>query len=514
MDPVSATASVIAIYQLASTVSGLCFRYSQGVRQADRDADLVIHEINIFQRYLQSLKGILANENLANYGTDRLRSLEEIIVGESAALNLCRQDLEDIQTKLVKAQSGGRFKETVRKLSWPLKKEELYKKLNTLKKFAEAVDRAINVDNNEIIRGIDSRTQQIQRSLKFMELQEKRQEALFQRSQEQLRTEETKQKILDWLAHPDRSEIHEITRRTRNDRAKTGRWFLDGPVFQEFRDNSQSVLWLHGDSGCGKSVLCSAIIDEILALQRSDSVPQLAYWYSTVTDKRRTSFDCFLRALVAQLVLNFSVPPFLQDLWNDRNMGREAPKRADLIQTIRIILVAEPSHHHFIIIDALDESDEAERAELMRLISSLALLEVDIHILVTSRTYTLGVEKGMKAITNFYNVAIEGQKADLDISAHVQDRLDNDDAFAKWPPQLRQVINEALVSQAGGMFRWVDCQLQAVQECQKPAEVKKALKALPVNLHEIYARDLAKVKKGASQDVLRLLDWIAFPQRK
>ena len=76
------------------------------------------------------------------------------------------------------------------------------------------------------------------------------------------------------------------------------------------------------------------------------------------------------------------------------------------------------------------------------------------------------------------------------------------------------MINETLVSQAGGMFRWVDCQLQAVQECRKPAEVRKALKALPVNLHEIYARDLAKVTQRASQDVLRLLDWVAFPQRK
>ena len=98
-------------------------------------------------------------------------------------------------------------------------------------------------------------------------------------------------------------------------------------------------------------------------------------------------------------------------------MGREAPKMADLIQTIRIILVAEPSHHHFIIIDGLDESDETERAELVQFISSLALLEVDIHILVTSRTYTVGVAKGMKSVSNFYEVAVEEQKPDRDISA-------------------------------------------------------------------------------------------------
>lgn len=264
MDPVSGTASVIAIYQLASTVSGLCFHYSQGVRKADRDADLVINEINIFQRYLQSLKGVLANENLANSSTDRLRSLDEIFVGESAALNLCKKDLEDIKNRLSKAQSGGRFKKIVRKISWPLKKEEIENTLNTIKKFTEAVDRALNVDSNEVLRAIDSRTKQMHISLELVELQKKRQEDFSRQSQEQRRAEETKEKILDWIAHPDSSEIHETTRRNRNDRAKTGRWFLDGPIFQKFRETPQSVLWLHGDSGCGKSVLCSAIIDEIL----------------------------------------------------------------------------------------------------------------------------------------------------------------------------------------------------------------------------------------------------------
>ena len=238
MDPVSAVASVIAIYQLASAISGLCFHYSQGVRRADRDADLVINEIDIFQKYLRSMKEILINEQLATASTDRLRSLDEIINGQSAALNLCRQDLEVIQTELVKAQSGGRFKETVRKLSWPLRKEELDKKLNTLKKFTEAVDRALNVDNNEIIRGIDSKIQQIQESLKLTELQKKRQEEFFEQSQEQLRAEETKQKILGWLAHPDRSE----SMRSHATTGMTGQRLVDGSLTDQSFKSSERTL--------------------------------------------------------------------------------------------------------------------------------------------------------------------------------------------------------------------------------------------------------------------------------
>ena len=514
MDPVSATASLIAIYQLASTISGLCFRYGQGVRRADGDADLVINEINTFQRYLRTLKEILAEEDLATGGASRLGTLSEIINGESTALNMCRKELETIRTKLVKVESEGPFKGAIHKLSWPFKQEEVSKTLETLKRFTEAVDRALNVDNNAVMRRIDSRTKHMQSSLETVEYRQKRDKEFFQQSQEEQRANEIKEKILDWLAHPDPSENHDDKSRHRKDQAKTGRWFLAGNVFKEFKTSPQSVMWLHGESGCGKSVLCSAIIDDILEARSGDSPIELAYWYFSVTDRKWVSVDNLLRALVSQLIIRLPIPPFLLDLWNARKMGREAPKATDLLQAIQRIPLVEPSHQYFIVIDALDESGETERAELMRLIRGLALLEVDVHILVTSRTNTHGVEKEMKDLPTFFNVTIERENADTDILAHVTERLENDKKLVKWSPKVRQLIKDTLIENAGGMFRWVECQLEAIRKCLKPAEVRKTLNSLPKDLHEVYARDLAKVDENASQDVLRLMEWLAFPQQK
>ena len=496
MDPLSAVASVIAIYQLASTVSSLCFRYSHGVRGADRDADLVINEIDTFQKYLRTLKEILATEDAATAGLDRIRNLNEIIDGESAALRTCESDLEGLKTKLVKVQSQGNLRGAVHKLSWPLKQEEVRKTLDTLRKFAEAVDRAVNLDNNAIIRKVDNITKKLQISLENSE------------------SLKVKDKILDWLSHPSPSELHENIRSGRNDRAKTGRWFLEGDVFQQFKATPRSVLWLHGQSGCGKSVLCSAVIDQIIALQIRDSGIRLAYWYFSVADKKRTTIDTFLRALIAQLLLQYPTWLFLLDLWKTKKMGREAPKSSDLVQVIQQILVTEQSHKHFFVIDALDESDEIGTVEVLRSIHSFALLEADIHILITSRTHTLGVEKELRSLPRFYSIAVEGQVTDLDIIAHVTERLENDAVFAKWSPELHQLIKDTLIQGAGGMFRWVECQLQAVRKCRKPADVRKTLKTLPRNLHEVYARDLAKVDQSASRDVIRLLEWLAFPQQK
>lgn len=496
MEAVTAVASVVAIYQLAAAISGLCFRYGQGVRQAEKDADLIISEIDTFQSYLRTLKEILVREDAATDSVERLQSLHHIIHGESAVLKRCGKDLQILKTKLEKVQSEGRVQGAIHRLTWPLKQEEVKKTLDTLKRFTEAVDRALNVDSNRSVRRIDITTKNIQGSLESAEAQD------------------IKQKILDWLAYPDPSEIHEIVRSARNDQAKTGKWFLDGRAFEQFKVTRGSVLWLHGDSGCGKSVLCSAVIDEILAVQRIDSQVMLTYWYFTVNDKKRTSVNTFLRALIAQLVLECPIPPSLLELWSARKMGREAPRTADLEQTIRRILVEEPPHIYYLVIDALDESGDNEKAEIMKFVRSLALLGADIHILFTSRTNTVGVEKGMKDLSTFYNVAMNTQDTDIDILAHLTERLEDDCALAKWPHDLRRFVKDTLIRDAGGMFRWVECQLQAVRKCRKPAEVRKVLKTLPKDLHEVYARDLAKVDDNASEDVVRLLEWLAFPQRR
>ena len=496
MDPLSAFASVAAIFQLASAVSSLCFRYGKALRGADRDADVVINEIDTFQRYLRTLKDVLVDEDLKIDGSGRLQNLDKIINGESAVLKNCERDLESIKQKLDKVQSEGRFREAIHRFSWPLRKEDVQKTLDTLKRFTEAVDRALNIDNNQIIRQVDSTTKRIESSLRVAE------------------SSETNEKILDWLSHPDPSEVHEIVRRDRNDRAKTGRWFLDGGVFEEFKTTPQSVLWLHGDSGCGKSVLCSAVIDEILGVQSKDSRTKLAYWYFSVTEKDRTSVSFLLRALTAQLVFGRPIPPSLLDLWSIRKMGRETPKTADLEKVIQSILVSEPMHTYFIVIDALDESDDTERATLVQFIRNLALLKANLQILFTSRTNTVGIEKGMEDLTRLYNIAVVAQDIELDILAHVTERLENDHALAKWSPDLRQLIKDTITTDAGGMFRWVECQLQAVRKCRRPSEVRKNLKTLPRDLHEVYARDLAKVDESATEDVFKLLEWLAFSRTR
>lgn len=94
MEPLSTAASVIAVYQMTSYVGGLCFRYTRGVHHANRQAELVMDEINTFQESLRRLKGMLDDEAGHKACSNRLKALEEFVNGNSSTLRYCTADLE------------------------------------------------------------------------------------------------------------------------------------------------------------------------------------------------------------------------------------------------------------------------------------------------------------------------------------------------------------------------------------------------------------------------------------
>lgn len=508
MDPLSAIASVIAIYQLASKVGGMCFLYAQDVRGAQKESDFIIDEIHSFQKSLRSLKRMLDNEEHAHGGGDRLRNLKELMDGGSGSLQQCKRDLENLLTKLEKIKMKDGIRAIVHKLSWPLKEAEVFKVTERLRGVTAAIDRALNMDNTEMLRSVDATTKRIQISLENTNDR-------WEREEEKNMSEKTIKKIFEWLDHPRPEENHDIACRARNDMAKTGRWFLDGDAFKKFKDTPSSLLWLHGESGCGKTVLASAIIEELQALQTGDNRVDVAYWYFYANDRERTSLDNLVRALITQFIPESLVPTALADLWKARKEGKETPKTLDLVQTLQSILVERGHRTSYIVIDALDESDGAEREELIEMLRSILKLEnVGSRILVTGRTNTSGIEKEFQDLIRVYNIAMERKNVNLDILAHITERLQNDKILRTWPEKERQKIKSSLVEKAAGMFRWVDCQLRAIRRCNKMTDLNKTLNTLPRDMHEQYARELADIPENSSQDALKILQWLTFPQRK
>ena len=165
-------------------------------------------------------------------------------------------------------------------------------------------------------------------------------------------------------------------------------------------------------------------------------------------------------------------------------------------------------------IDALDEWNEAERQDVIEMISSLTRLRsIDIHILFTSRTDTPGVRQLVGSDATLVDVAIQPHKVDEDIMVPLTDCFETDNDLKKWYVEFQAVIKKTLTGNAAGMFRWFDCQLREIRQCRKPKEVKQALSSPPQDLYEVYARELADIDRRGAEDVRKALGWLTFPQR-
>lgn len=272
--------------------------------------------------------------------------------------------------------------------------------------------------------------------------------------EEKKEMESIKENIRSWLRHADPAENHEIACKARNQTAKTGQWFLDSDDFCNFKRMSGSLLWLHGDPGCGKTILSAAAIEDLRTQIALKPEMVLGFWYFNTNAKSRTNTDDCVRALLTQIMnaISHEIPGAILDFWTAKKRGTETPKTADLIMVLKRLLLEE-HRAYFIVLDALDEATKEAQDDIFPLLKSLVSMgAADIHILVTSRTHIKNaVELQFRPITNFYDVGIQKALVDADIKVHIEDQLKNDAALMRWPEETKQKILRGLLDKADGM---------------------------------------------------------------
>lgn len=78
-------------------------------------------------------------------------------------------------------------------------------------------------------------------------------------------------------------------------------WVLDNEEFQQWRDNqNNSLLWIRGDPGKGKTMLLCGIIDELTRL--FGNTANISFFFCQATDKRINNATAVLRGLIYSLV--------------------------------------------------------------------------------------------------------------------------------------------------------------------------------------------------------------------
>lgn len=251
--------------------------------------------------------------------------------------------------------------------------------------------------------------------------------------------------IIRWLSAPDPWTNHETARR--HHQAQTGRLLLESDVYKRWKNGGTKHLWLSGKAGCGKTILCSTIVEDIYGHSGSTQNMGLAVFYFSFTDNRKQSARDLLLSLAAQLCWKEPVLSALQHAYGKAE--RSVPRNDELE---RIVLSSISSCDRvYAMFDALDEIPEADdaRQDVLDLMDRLAQCAPRLKIFATSREVR-NIAEPMDVL-GADTLATNTRAVDNDIRMYVSKQLSGDRRLSRWDVAVRDEVEHTLASKANGM---------------------------------------------------------------
>ena len=144
-DPLSATASIIAVLQLTQEVLTGARKLYQGIKNASREVSELIEELTAFGVVLERLKVISHNaqQTAANGGSNNLKGDGPLpmlkTMMENGALSSCYSELQVFKSKI---NENSRLKS----VKWPFQKGEAKIMIDRLRNLKSMLDTAISTD--------------------------------------------------------------------------------------------------------------------------------------------------------------------------------------------------------------------------------------------------------------------------------------------------------------------------------------------------------------------------------
>ncbi|KAI0289213.1 hypothetical protein BC826DRAFT_957470 [Russula brevipes] len=290
----------------------------------------------------------------------------------------------------------------------------------------------------------------------------------------ELKRNQLRQSFRTWLPPPDPS-INHITA-CKDQQSGTARWFIEGSTFREWKENG-SLLWIRGNPGAGKSILCSAAIEDIKNM-RKPTERLVAYYYFDYKDASKRDVRGLLASLLFQLGDSSDrCWDLLYRLYTKSRDGSEQPSDADLTKCLDAMLKLPGQVPIFIIMDALDECPS-----------------------------TTGIRSAREEVLTFVEDLVGSKHSNLFIC--ITSRPEQDIQTALCPLTTHPVACPS----RGRRFRWVVCQLDTLRRCF-PSSIRKTLKDLPATLDGTYERTLEEIPKEKKQHAHRLFQCLVAARR-
>jgi hypothetical protein len=455
MDPLSITASIIAIIQISSDIVS----YVNGATGATKERKRLRDEVRACEFILQRLNDEASDVEEGNMWSETIKALE----GPGAPLGRLRDALSIVRAKL-EPKKG--LKKAFSTLKWPFDEKEVEKVISAIEREKNLLNLALANNCRKLVQEIKKSSKENTRLLaelidsiekgweqnqsQFDEVKDNLEH--IQGSQADLKDDldrlhdrkknreavQLRQTVLDWLTPIDYApEQNEFIHRRQ---AGTGQWLLDSVQYQSWLKTSKQTLFSPGIPGAGKTILTSIVIDDLnTRLQNNPSIG-MAYLYCDFRRRDEQKAEDSLASLLKQLSQEQStLPGSLKRLHDQHKDKRTRPSFDEISKTLHD--VAAMYSRVFIVVDALDEYQVSDGCR-MRLLSEILSLQAKCgaNLFTTSRFIPEIIETFKDAIS------LEIRASDEDMRIYLTNRISNSefDVLKSYHDEIQTAIIKAV----------------------------------------------------------------------
>ncbi|KAL8991865.1 MAG: hypothetical protein Q9169_007581 [Polycauliona sp. 2 TL-2023] len=454
MDPLSITAGLLSVVDVALRTTTALAKYARDTKNASSDRKLLAEETLFLSKLLQRLQD---RAGKARSDETWLADHKDIVRQFEAAYDDLAMTLRiDAVTGQIKQESKMRVARTM--LTWSFSKSEIYSLLERITRLQQYANLLLIDDQHTILERMD----------------QKQQEALDQR----LRTS-----LLSWLSPLPMSQTHQ----TYSDRAEkgSGEWFLTDPAFKAWKDNRNRPEESKGSIG-------------------------IAFIYFKYNESDQT-FDNVLSSLLQQLLQDSGdIAPDLLSLYERHRDRNTSPTTDELSHALSTMV--ESHNQVFCVIDALDECSENLRWEL---IEQLEALGPKLRVLITSR-YLDGIAEELESYQRF-EIRANKADIELFIEHQIR-RNRNLRKIVHRSPSLREDIKEGVFNTAENMFLLARLHVESLASAAglSVKHVRNKLRTLPSTLKGTYDDAMERIENQEPDHrriALKAMAWVCYAFR-
>ena len=280
-------------------------------------------------------------------------------------------------------------------------------------------------------------------------------------------------------------------------------------------------MCVEGKPGSGKSTLAKYFKDNLLErIPDSKSAIVADFFYSYREGKLQTSHYNMLRSILyAILHQNEYFFHHFQSQYQIHQKSSAAESTEWPYDLLKNILLSLKDHEKperiYLIIDAVDESEDEDRREILELLLDLCTASKNciFKIFIASRP----VFEIQNYLKKFHNVIRMQDETRADIKKFTDSFLG---PIVGLEGELLQEATEYIVNNAQGVFLWVALvkeELRSLPEKgYRDREIIEQLKALPTEMEDFYQRILDKMEDRPMRDIKdgrRMFQYVLFASR-